>query len=378
LSSTLSGPTAEWSLELIEAAKSFGLTRAVDNVNLSIAPGRVLGVIGPNGAGKSTLMRLIAGEVSADAGRLMVGGTEVHMGRYSPRAAKEIGVRVVHQELSLCTNLRVFENFLVEFGENSSLRWRHDARARAAQALDDAFPGSGISPTSEVSKLSLAQQQMVEIARAASTPDLRVLILDEPTSALPADRVKQLRQLLDSLRQRRVATILITHRLSEILELTDAVVVMRNGRDVWRANTAEVSREQLVAVMSSGIPGSGPQGAVTTPTTDDFNGASFNGTEIPVPGSPATAGRSPRRLLDVTALTDLFAILTFSSMRARSSASTALRAAVSESFSARYSRRVVVVLACVIERYVLRATFPSSVGIVVGRGCFPCGLSRAI
>jgi len=241
-----------WALELERATKSFGLTRAVDDMSLTVAPGQVIGVIGPNGAGKSTLMRLAAGEVTADTGRLNIGGARVDLTNYSPRLAHERGIRTVHQELSLCTNLRVFENFLVEFGREGRVGLRAAMKDRAALALELAFPGSGISPDSEVSRLSLAQQQMVEIARAVSSADLRVLILDEPTSALPADRVEQLRDLLADVRGRGVATILITHRLTEVLDLTDSVVVMRNGSAVWRGATVDATRDQLVGIMSGG------------------------------------------------------------------------------------------------------------------------------
>ncbi|MCR6493693.1 ATP-binding cassette domain-containing protein [Cellulomonas sp. P24] len=277
--------TATWAIDVDRVSKSFGLTRAVDDMSLSVAPGHVVGVIGPNGAGKSTLMRLAAGEVAADTGRLTIGGEPVDLSHFSPRLAHERGVRTVHQELSLCTNLRVFENFLVEFGRERRVGLRAAMKERAAAALELAFPGSGISPDSEVSRLSLAQQQMVEIARAVSSTDLRVLILDEPTSALPADRVEQLRDLLATVRSRGVATILITHRLTEVLDLTDNVVVMRNGSAVWRSATADVTRDQLVAIMSGGTGFEVAEKTAETATTTE----------------PGTDGH--RRLLEVSGLT---------------------------------------------------------------------------
>ena len=271
---------AAWAIDVERVSKSFGMTRAVDDMSLAVAPGHVVGVIGPNGAGKSTLMRLAAGEVSADTGRLTIGGEPVDLSRFSPRLAHERGIRTVHQELSLCTNLRVFENFLVEFGRERRIGLRAAMKERSAAALELAFPGSGISPDSEVSRLSLAQQQMVEIARAISSTDLRVLILDEPTSALPADRVEQLQALLVKVRSRGVATILITHRLTEVLGLTDNVVVMRNGSAVWRSATADVTRDQLVAIMSSG-----------------------SGLEVSeAAGEPELGTDGQRRLLDVSGL----------------------------------------------------------------------------
>ena len=131
---------AGWVLELTNASRSYGPTRAVDDVSLALRAGEVLGVIRPNGAGKSTLMKVISGEVAADSGSLSIGGEHVNAAAYSTRAAKRLGVRVVNQELSLCTNLRVFENFLLEFSADSTSRWRGRARATTAAAMDDAFP----------------------------------------------------------------------------------------------------------------------------------------------------------------------------------------------------------------------------------------------
>lgn len=272
---------AAWAIEVQGVSKTFGMTLAVDDMSLAVAPGQVMGVIGPNGAGKSTLMRLVAGEVAADSGRVLIGGDPVDLDRFTPRHAHERGIRTVHQELSLCTNLRVFENFLVEFGREGRTGLRASMKERAAAALELAFPGSGISPDSEVSRLSLAQQQMVEIARAVSSADLRVLILDEPSSALPADRVEQLRDLLATVRARGVATILITHRLTEVVDLTDNVIVMRNGSAAWRGATADVTRDDLVSIMSGGVVFEAP-GAGDAPELDAVGN---------------------RRLLDVSGLT---------------------------------------------------------------------------
>jgi len=218
-------------------------------MSLEISPGRVVGLIGPNGAGKSTLMRVVAGETVPDEGSLSIGGQAVDFGRFAPQVAHRLGVRFVHQELSLCSNLRVFENFLVEFGRELGSPWRKLARRRAEEAIEQAFPGSGISPAAAVGSLTLAQRQIVEIAKAATAESLRLLILDEPTSALPADRVEQLRALLGRLRQRGVMMIFITHRLSEVLELTDSIVVMRGGTTAWAGSPSEVTRDDLVRLM---------------------------------------------------------------------------------------------------------------------------------
>lgn len=237
-------------LQVAHMDKAFGLTHAVDDVSLSVPAGDIVGVIGPNGAGKSTLMRLIAGEVPADAGTITIDGADVDQRAYRPAKAHDLGIRTVHQELSLCTNLKVFENFILESGRHSGRGLRAAMRERARTAIDAAFPGSGIGIDTEVGRLSLAKQQMVEIARAISTENLKVLILDEPTSALPADRVEQLKSALAGVCERGVACILITHRLKEIKDLTESVVVMRDGAVVHECKTADVETEELVAIMS--------------------------------------------------------------------------------------------------------------------------------
>jgi len=234
---------------LDDVSKAYGPTRAVARMHLAITPHQVLGVIGPNGAGKSTLMRIIAGETIPDTGRLTICEREVDFRHFSPRMAHRLGVRIVHQELALCANLTVFENFYVESGAGMGYTWRSRAKALARDALDQAFPGSGISPDDPVESLTLAQRQMVEIARAASAPHMRLLILDEPTSALPHERVDQLRALLQRLRQDGRMVILITHRLAEVLDFADSIVVMRGGAAAWSGSPVGLSKDDLIMRM---------------------------------------------------------------------------------------------------------------------------------
>jgi ribose transport system ATP-binding protein len=251
----------------------YGATRAVERMDLEIVPGEVLGVIGPNGAGKSTLVRIIAGETRPDAGRLVVGGRAVDLPRYSARTAHRLGIRVVHQELALCSNLAVFENFLIELGSDLGRPWRAAARRAAREALDRIFPGSGIHVDAPVEMLAPAQRQMVEIARAASAPRLRLLILDEPTSSLPAERVEQLRALLDRLRRDGCMVILITHRLREVLAFADRIVVMRGGAATWTGTPAGLTSDDLIVLMG---------GRTARPARERSPAASGTGTARPV------------------------------------------------------------------------------------------------
>jgi ribose transport system ATP-binding protein len=176
----------------------------------------------------------------------------VALGDYSPSAASALGVRVVYQELSLCTNLDVCENFYVE--QHATLRpvrrWRKALLEKTQGALDELFPGQGIDPRVRLGELSIAQRQMVEIARAVSMPGLQLLILDEPTSSLGASQTTQLMTALERLTSRGVSILFISHRLGEIVDVADRIVVMRNGAKVWEGANQDVGEPILVERMT--------------------------------------------------------------------------------------------------------------------------------
>src|SRR4051812_3913630 len=165
--------------------RTFGPTLANDDVSLSVLPGEVIGLIGANGAGKSTLMRILCGVTEPDSGTLALDGAPVAFRDWSPTSARRRGIRIVYQELSLCTNLTVAENFYLEEPTRGarSLLWRAHYRRLARAGIDAVFPDSGIDTDASLADLPLGQRQMVEIARAASDPNLKLLILDEPTSS---------------------------------------------------------------------------------------------------------------------------------------------------------------------------------------------------
>ena len=160
------------------------------------------------------------------------------------------GLRFVHQELSLCPNLRVFENFSIEQPDViRGLRWKRLAIDLARTALEEVFPGNRIDPRAKVGALSLSQQQMVEIARAASHPAVRLLILDEPTSSLGSREAAQLRDYIKRRRSEGVSFVFISHRLQESLEVADRIVVMRNGKIVWTGDTSSISQTHLIELL---------------------------------------------------------------------------------------------------------------------------------
>lgn len=232
-------------------SKAFGPTRANDAVDLVVGAGEVLGLVGGNGAGKSTLMRILCGVTRADAGSIQLRGIDIATDLYDTALAQAGGIRIVHQELSLCDNLSVAENFFLEAPEAARTLpgWRRIFRARARAALDEVFPDHGISVDARVAHLAIGQRQMVEIARAVATPQVRLVILDEPTSSLGLERSRQLRAYIKARTAHGLAFIFISHKLQEVVDIAHRVLVLRNGRSVWCGPAVEASVEALVRAM---------------------------------------------------------------------------------------------------------------------------------
>ncbi len=242
-------------LELSDIVKIYGTTIANNNISLQINKGDVLGLVGANGAGKSTLMRIVSGVTTPDEGTMYFDGDAIDWKSFSPTTASKKGIRVAYQELSLCDNLKVYENFTVELSHlfKGSLRWRKQAAEMAKQQLDKVFPDNGIDVKKELADLSIAQQQMVEIARAFSDPDLKLLILDEPTSSLPVEQTRQLLSYIGKKAAEGITFIYITHRLFEIMEITNKVYVLRNGEVVSGCETHSTCEDTLIDNMSGGV-----------------------------------------------------------------------------------------------------------------------------
>ncbi len=228
----------------------YGATTAVDDVTLAVAAGDIVGLVGANGAGKSTLMRVLSGMTAPGDGSLKIAGLAVPVG-YGPRQAHLSGIRTVWQELSLCANLTVAENFYVEQPDIAGPVWRRSYAERARAALKATFPDARTDPDRLVGRLPIAERQMVEIARAASAPGLRLLILDEPTSSLDATASRQLRDRVRALAASGVAVIFITHKLTEIIDVANRAVVMRNGRKVADTDARSLTETELIAMMGA-------------------------------------------------------------------------------------------------------------------------------
>ena len=232
--------------------KAFGATVALDGVDLAVAPGEICGLVGQNGAGKSTLMAILSGALQPDAGEMTIDGRP-----YAPKSpieARRAGVAMIYQELSLAPHLSVMENVLLGV---EPTRYGLIDRTRMRQVTRDALAQLGhadISPEALLSSLSVAAQQLVEIARALAV-GCRVLVLDEPTSSLGLDDVRRLFALLERLKAQGHAIVYISHFIEEVKTITDRFVVLRDGRNAGAGMTAETANETIVSLMVGAAPG---------------------------------------------------------------------------------------------------------------------------
>lgn len=219
-------------VEMTDIRKSFGAIEALRGVSLSIAPGEIVGLVGDNGAGKSTLMKMLAGAEIPDSGTMTVDGTPII--KQGPREARELGIEMVYQDLALCNDLDVASNLFLgrEIYHPISRKLNHKRmHTEALEHLERLH--IRVKRTNQmVGTLSGGQRQAIAIARAV-TFDPKVLVLDEPTAALAAKEVETVLQLIRDISQRGVSVILITHRLQDLFEVTDRLVVIYEGT-VWK------------------------------------------------------------------------------------------------------------------------------------------------
>ena len=233
-------------LEMRGISKSFPGVKALNGVDLKAWGGQVLSIMGENGAGKSTLMKVLSGAYQADAGgQILIDGKAVTI--TDPIVAKRLGIAIIYQELSLAPNLTVAENMFL--GNERSRLGMVDRGAMERECADVLGRlGAPFTAKTLVGTLSIAEQQLVEIARALLAKS-RILVLDEPTTALSARETERLFGLIRQLRDDGIALLYISHRMAEIYELSDRVSVLRDGSYVGTLDRAGLSAEALVKMM---------------------------------------------------------------------------------------------------------------------------------
>lgn len=233
-------------LEMRGISKAFPGVQALDGVSLTLNAGEVLALLGENGAGKSTLIKVLTGLYHAEGGSIILDGTEVHF--TSPREAHASGIAHVPQERNLIPRFSVGENIMLEAMPRRGLAIDYDATHREAQKWLDMLRVAVDSRT-PVSDLSVAQMQLVEIARAISRQG-DILVLDEPTASITPHETRVLFDVLRQLRQQGVAIIFVSHKLEEVFELCDSIMVLRDGRNAGpKTLVSEIDRDALITRM---------------------------------------------------------------------------------------------------------------------------------
>jgi ribose transport system ATP-binding protein len=248
-------------LKLEGISKSFPGVQALSNVHLDLSGGEVHAVVGENGAGKSTLMKILAGIYRQDAGAVYLDGRPVEID--SPHTAQALGISIIHQELSLMPDLTIAENIYIGRERRRALGFfvdNKDLNQRASELFDHL--GISLDPRTKVGNLLVAQQQVVEIAKALSF-DARILIMDEPTAALTESETETLFGLIRDFKKRGTGIIYISHRLEELKAISDRVTVLRDGEYVDTMPTRDVDLRRVISLMVgreiSGVSRPAPQ-----------------------------------------------------------------------------------------------------------------------
>lgn len=232
-------------LEMREINKSFPGVKALKNAQLTVKVGEVHALLGENGAGKSTLMKILGGIYQADSGEILIEGKKVNINSVSD--AKNAGISIVHQELCLCDNITVVQNIFL--GEEEEKGFFCDDKAmneKARKLLKDY--GIEIEATAHLSNLSIAQQQMIELAKAMSK-DAKIIVMDEPTDTLTDKEIKKLFEMTRKLKNLGIGIIYITHRLEEIYEIADTLTVFRDGEYIGTRPVEGIIYNELVEML---------------------------------------------------------------------------------------------------------------------------------
>lgn len=236
---------SEYIVELENVSKSFPGVKALDDVTFNLKSGEVLALLGENGAGKSTLMKILSGVYTKDSGTMKIFGEEVE--DMDPVKAQELGVAIIHQELNMCNHLTVAENIflgreIIKRGVLAEKEMNHEAQ-RVLDRLN-----VDIDPNTLVGDLSVSKQQMVEIAKALST-NAKILIMDEPTSALTSNEIEELFKIINKLKSEGHGIVYISHRLEELAHIVDRVMILRDGQYITSLNYKDTNLDEIISYM---------------------------------------------------------------------------------------------------------------------------------
>ena len=233
-------------IEMRGIDKSFGGNAVLKNAGFLLDDGEIHALMGENGAGKSTLMKILTGVYTKDAGQVIVDGKEVCYN--NPQEAEKAGIVFIHQELNVLFDLTVEENMFLgkEIKKAFGICDRKAMRKRVQEILD--MLGVDIDPAQRMDELSIGQQQMIEIAKALMV-DAKVLIMDEPTAALTQSETEVLFKVVNSLRQKGVSIVYISHRMEEIFELCDRITILRDGTYIDTKRIADIDMNDIVKMM---------------------------------------------------------------------------------------------------------------------------------
>ncbi|WP_036621618.1 sugar ABC transporter ATP-binding protein [Pantoea sp. GM01] len=236
-------------IALDNLSKTFGGNRALSDISLTLLAGEVHCLAGTNGCGKSTLIKVISGVHAPDSGSRITLGEGPSFPRLTTRQARDFGIQVIYQDLSLFPNLSVAENIAFEHNLNSLLGWHRQAKLRAtAQRIIDELKFE-LNLDEKVSSLSIAQRQQVAICRAL-VADARLVIMDEPTASLTRTEVNQLLRTVRYLKDKNICVVFVSHRLDEVLEISDRVTVIRDGRKMGCWPAKEMTPHHLTELMT--------------------------------------------------------------------------------------------------------------------------------
>ena len=240
-------------LELRGVTKAFGSVQALTDVDLEVREGEVMALVGDNGAGKSTLIKCVAGIHPMDSGQIFFDGKPVSI--QSPKAAADLGIEVVYQDLALCDNLDVVQNMYLGREEKDWFQRLKEPpmEAKTSETLKTLAVTTIKSIRQPVATLSGGQRQSVAVARAVMW-NSRLVILDEPTAALGVSQTEQVLQLVARLAEQGLAVILISHNLHDIFEVATRITVLRLGRDIGVYERAKTSQDEIVHAITAGIP----------------------------------------------------------------------------------------------------------------------------